>query len=232
MDKVNAKIIFAIDKFGVKPLFFHNSADEIAFSSDPRCVLLSNKNEINYEVRDQFLSKGWINPTKSIFKNVESLGPRSYGIVDLSSSKCTVENYSNSKINYIENSSLRSTVNTNELEELLTKSIKARYMSDVPVCSLLSGGIDSGLGIALAKNLNENIQTYTFKFAENSYSEAEQARCIAETYSDNHREVTILESQNWKVFAKTLSIKWRSLSLMFLQYLYSNYLVKFAKILK
>jgi asparagine synthase (glutamine-hydrolysing) len=196
LDKRNEKIIFSIDKFGAKPLFFRISAEEMVFSSDPRCVSPSNKNDINSEVRDQFLSKGWINPAKSIFNNVESLVPSSYGIIDLSNPKCTVKRYDTSIINSQKISSLKGTMDTDQLEEILTKSIKARYMSDVPVCSLLSGGIDSGLGIALAKrNLNENIQTYTFKFAESSYSEADQARSVAEIYSDNHREISIVESE-------------------------------------
>ncbi|MAJ81443.1 MAG: asparagine synthase (glutamine-hydrolyzing) [Legionellales bacterium] len=194
LDKRNAKIIFSIDKFGVKPLFFRNSAEEMVFSSDPRCVSLFNKNDINHEVRDQFLSKGWINPGKSIFKHVESLMPSSYGMIDLSNTKCVIKRYDILKTNSVKISSVKETVDTDQLEEILTKSIKARYKSDVPICSLLSGGIDSGLGIALAKrNLNENIQTYTFKFAESSYSEADQARAIAEIYSDNHREISISE---------------------------------------
>ena len=196
LDKRNAKIIFSIDKFGAKPLFFRNSAEEMVFSSDPRCVSPSNNNDINYEVRDQFLSKGWINPAKSIFKHVEALVPSSYGIIDLSNHKCTVKKYNTPIINSRKISPLKGTMDTDHLEEILTKSIKARYTSDVPVCSLLSGGIDSGLGIALAKrNLNENIQTYTFKFAENSYSEADQARAVAKIYSDNHREISISESE-------------------------------------
>lgn len=196
LDKKNSKIIFSIDKFGVKPLFFRSSVEEMVFSSDSRCVLPLNKNFINHEARDQFLSKGWVNPAKSIFKHVESLIPSSYGIIDLSNSECTITKYDNPIINSTKTSSLTRIVDSDQLEEIITRSIQARYTSDVPVCSLLSGGIDSGLGIALAKrNLNENIQTYTFKFAENSYSEADQARTIAEIYSDNHREITILETE-------------------------------------
>ena len=49
----------------------------------------------------------------------------------------------------------------NELDSILTDSIKRHLVSDVPISSFLSGGLDSSIITAVAQKENKNISTYT-----------------------------------------------------------------------
>jgi asparagine synthase (glutamine-hydrolysing) len=62
--------------------------------------------------------------------------------------------------------------------------------SDLEVGSFLSGGIDSGLVTAIAKEYNPSLQTFTISF-EGEYDEAPLARLVADRYQTKHHEIKI-----------------------------------------
>ena len=75
---------------------------------------------------------------------------------------------------------------------LLEASIRIQLRSDVPVGALLSGGIDSGLLVALAaRHSSQPINTFTVSFEGAAIDEAPLARLVAERYGTNHTEATV-----------------------------------------
>ena len=62
--------------------------------------------------------------------------------------------------------------------------------SDLEVGSFLSGGIDSGLVVAIAKQYQPNLKTFTVSF-EGEYDEAPLAKLVAEKYHTHHTEIRI-----------------------------------------
>ena len=67
-------------------------------------------------------------------------------------------------------------------------------ISDVPLGSLLSGGIDSSIVTALmAKNSMEKPKTFTVGFKDSSYDESKYARAISKHLSTDHTEVLLEE---------------------------------------
>jgi asparagine synthase (glutamine-hydrolysing) len=80
-------------------------------------------------------------------------------------------------------------------EELLTRlrdAVRCRLVSDVPVGALLSGGIDSGIVVALMAELSASpVKTYTIGFSEPSFSELPLARQVAQKYGTDHHEFTV-----------------------------------------
>lgn len=68
----------------------------------------------------------------------------------------------------------------NEVLETLRKSVQMHMRSDVPVGSFLSGGIDSSIIVALAKEVNPNIKTFTVGFEREGFSEIDLAKETAE----------------------------------------------------
>lgn len=85
---------------------------------------------------------------------------------------------------------------TNELEDILGQAVGRRMISDVPLGSFLSGGIDSSLITALMqKQASSNVKTYTIGFHEADFNEAEYAKEIAKHLGTDHHEHYLSSSE-------------------------------------
>lgn len=72
----------------------------------------------------------------------------------------------------------------------LERSVERRLQSDVPVCTLISGGIDSSLILALAQRHQPDLVAYTIVFDEES-DDLREARYVAEEFGVELREVHV-----------------------------------------
>jgi asparagine synthase (glutamine-hydrolysing) len=78
-----------------------------------------------------------------------------------------------------------------KVDSFLHKGIQRRVeSSDLEVGSFLSGGIDSGLVTAIAKQYNQQLKTFTVSF-KGEYDEAPLAKLVADRYQTNHTEINI-----------------------------------------
>lgn len=79
-----------------------------------------------------------------------------------------------------------------EVEQVLTESILKRTVSDVPIGTFLSGGVDSGLITSiLATNSEQPIKTFTVGFDYADFDETNDARLIANKYKTEHTEIRL-----------------------------------------
>ena len=78
-----------------------------------------------------------------------------------------------------------------ELETLLLDAVERRMVSDVPIGTLLSGGIDSSTVTALMAESSSarKIKTFSIGFSEEGYDEAPYAKAIAEHLGTEHTEL-------------------------------------------
>ena len=78
------------------------------------------------------------------------------------------------------------------LDSLLNEAVSSQMISDVPIGSLLSGGVDSSLISALMQNhSNCPIDTFTIGFENSSYDESVFAREISKVIGSNHHELIL-----------------------------------------
>ncbi|HNV68536.1 MAG TPA: asparagine synthase (glutamine-hydrolyzing) [Candidatus Ozemobacteraceae bacterium] len=77
-----------------------------------------------------------------------------------------------------------------ELQERLQQSVKCRIRADVPVGAMLSGGIDSSLVVSIiARQLGQQVSTFTVGFPIAEYDERPWASEVAKRLSTNHFEL-------------------------------------------
>ena len=89
-----------------------------------------------------------------------------------------------------------------ELENRLTNSIKSQMLSDAPLGSFLSGGIDSSLICALMQKENiRPIKTFTIGFKDKSFDESSHAKKVANILSTDHFELAISEKETQDVIS-------------------------------
>jgi len=183
-DRKKKELILARDRFGIKPLYYSNQDNLFLFGSQSKVFLKHPKwkREINSNTLNYYFNYGYIPTDKSIYKNTFQVPPGHYLKINskgVLQSKC----YWNLKESINENEY----VDVEVVEKLLENSIKKHMVSDVPIGSFLSGGIDSSLVTSIMqKNSTKPIKTFSIGFNEESIDESKYAELIAKHLKTEH----------------------------------------------
>ena len=195
---MNKNILFgARDRFGKKPLYYYHVETEFVFSSELKPIMLYPffKKELNTSVLGRYLCNGYILPPDRIFKSTHQLPPGHKFI--FSDDKLEISCYWNPVTAYKSHSKeliFDFQEAKNALKGVINSSVKQRLISDVPLGTFLSGGIDSTLITAIAQtNSSKPIKTYSIGFEEKEYDEACYAKRIAQYLGTEHHETYINE---------------------------------------
>ncbi len=177
------------DRLGKKPLFYLDSKSFIFASEIKALTPFLQKNELNEDALMSYLSFLAPTPPHTFFKGINKLAAGEY--LKLESGKLEIKRYFDlldSKPNII--TSRDEAIHS--LEKLLEESINIRLNSDVPMASLLSGGIDSATLNAYALKNGKNLQTYTVGYdGFSKYDERENAKESAEFLGVKNKEIII-----------------------------------------
>ena len=189
------------DRFGIKPLFYAFDGKTMIFASEIKAILKypSIKPIVDEKGIWQLIFLTPVRLTGGIFRNVSELEPAHYGIWRDGTFK---------KRRYWE---LKAAVCTESRDEviahtrfLLTDAIERQLVSDVPLCTLLSGGLDStvisGVAARCLKERGEELSTYSFEYEGNResfhsslfqpQSDDDYARFAAEFLGTEHHILT------------------------------------------
>lgn len=180
------------DRVGVKPLYYSNTESNFIFSSElePLLKFPSFDRSLDFEAVSSYLQFGYIHAPKSIFGAAKKLLPGHYLKFNIDSKKLDIKCYWN-VTDYFEDKFNASNITaiTDELESIIVESFNLRMISDVPVGTFLSGGVDSSLVTAvLQKYSNMPINTFTIGFEDKNYDESSYAKAIADHLGTNHTE--------------------------------------------
>ena len=168
-DEKNKSFFMARDHLGVKPLFYSIVEDNFIFGSELKALLA---NPLVEPVIDEggiceILGLGPAHSEDSgIFKDVYQLPPAHSLLYTRDGLK--VEEYW--KLKSIEhNESLKETIE--HVRNLVTDAIQRQLVSDVSVCTFLSGGLDSSIISAVAasefRKRGETLNTYSIDYEDN-----------------------------------------------------------------
>ena len=158
------------DRFGVKPFFYFVKDSTFIFGSEVKAIFAypGIKPELDNNGFCEALGMG---PARTagngVFKNMKEIKPAHYLIINRDGIKDCVYW---SLVSREHTDSFEKTVET--VRELLVDSIERQLVSDVPLCTFLSGGLDSSIITAVAashysKNHMPPIETYSFDYIDN-----------------------------------------------------------------
>lgn len=188
-DKIKNKLFLARDPFGIKPLLFSFDDYTFAFSSEIKALLpLLPKQKINQNSIFEFFTRKFIPAPFTIYEGILKLKSGHYIDVDLQTLSCKVVQYfdfDNVKNNNFEDSH-------QNVKDSLIGSIQKHLISDVPVSSFLSGGIDSTIIAYEAQKILGNLETFTIGFENNGDNEdLKFSRIAANFIKSNHHEIIV-----------------------------------------
>ena len=171
----NEKLYLFRDKLGKKPLFYLQTKKSFIFASEIKALVpFLQKIEMDEDALLSYLSFLAPTPPFTFFKDIKKLGAGEY--LTCKSLHVEVKNYYNI-LDTKPNTITCKDEAVNKLELVLEESINMRLNSDVPIASLLSGGIDSATINYYAKQNNQELQTYTIGYENFSkYDERENAK--------------------------------------------------------
>lgn len=185
------KVLFAArDRMGVKPFYYSESHDGFAFASRPRALLALQPNlsrDLDEQALRLYLESGYVPAPYSIFRAIRKLPPAHWLL--FRDGCLQVERYWDFRRITPESTweKRREEDLLDELDELLSRSVKSRMISDVPLGAFLSGGIDSSAVVAvMAKYSSRPVKTFTIGFEEKQYDESPHALAVARHLGTDH----------------------------------------------
>lgn len=158
-DKKKNKFYLIRDQFGIKPLYYvilkDKAKQQVLYSSEIKPILNSGfvKNIPNDKIIYRYLKFRVHDDNKeTFFKGIYKLMPGEY--LEVNKNKILIKKYSSINENIYKNlKKEKPGTEINTFFDLLKKSVQNRLISDVPVGTCLSGGIDSSTVVSLVNQL-------------------------------------------------------------------------------
>ena len=192
-DSKRHRLLLARDRFGVKPLYYAEHKGRFAFASEVRPLLEALPalpRRANLTALQQLFAFGFIPSPLTAFEGIYKL-PAAHFLV-FENGKAAIRPYW--QLCYPLNGQHRKIDPLDAAEEFvarLREAVDAWRLSDVPVGSLLSGGVDSAsLAALLAELSGGQIHTFTIGFTAATHDESALAREAARAIGSHHHELT------------------------------------------
>lgn len=192
-DKKLNKLFIARDFFGEKPLYYYSNGNDLIWASELKSILkvLPKKPEIDVVALNLFLQLTYIPAPYSIFKGIKKLEANHYIEVDCSDLEITIKAINHNFKTYDKFSKQEA---VDLVHDLVKQSVSSRSISDVPLGTFLSGGVDSSIvSLCLAQQSQTKIQTFSIGFDKKSFDETDKSQQVAKLINSNHHEFIITE---------------------------------------
>ncbi len=187
------RLFLARDRSGKKPLYLYDDGRRFLFSSEIKAILRhpAVSREPNFDALPFYLTYGYFPQPLTAYKNVTSLAPASWVVIDSSGVRGRVERYWTppSEVNGIR----RLPEAVERLSPLVRDAVRKRLVSDVPLGALLSGGLDSTVVVGLMSELSSRpVKTFSIGFeGEPAYDELEFAEEAARRFDCDHKSFRV-----------------------------------------
>ncbi len=190
-DADRQEMFMARDRLGVKPFYYVELNNAFIFSSEIKSLLeypeFSAK--CNTEAVYEYFTFRAVTGEQTLFDQVKSILPGHYMTISGNSYK-TEQYWHARQVEFDYSISVADA--KDRFEELLDDAVRIRLMSEVPLGTFCSGGVDSSLVTALAARATTNpVNTFSVGFHEAEFDETYYARMVSKQYSTTHHELKL-----------------------------------------
>ncbi|MFY4749216.1 asparagine synthase (glutamine-hydrolyzing) [Aliarcobacter butzleri] len=203
-DNFNKKFYLCRDRYGIKPVYYHITEDKtFIYASEIKSILeyKDYKSEVDKEALLEYFTFQNIFTNKTLHKDIQILEAGHYFEIDLLSKEIEKKQYWD--FDFSQSETIKDEREyIEELDRLFTQAVQRQLISDVPVGSYLSGGMDSGSITAIASNhfqkSNDFLKTFTIGFdlssasgMELSFDERAKSEYMSYMFKTEHYEMVL-----------------------------------------
>jgi len=209
-DTKDQTLVLCRDRIGVRPLYFTVHGGRLLFASEVKALFAGEPalpRELDPTGLDETFTFWTVVPPQTVFRGIEELEP---GHLRIWREGELIRDVAWWQPRYPRSGDdgFRGTIGeaTEALTAALGEATRLRMVrADVPVGSYLSGGLDSSVVAALAKNAKPSgFRTYSLRFADAEYDETPYQRAMAQRLGTNHAEVLVTRQQIAEAFPEVV----------------------------
>jgi len=177
---------------GIKPFYYLQNENVFAFGSELAAVAeMSEEKRLNRKALHLYFQLTYVPAPHSMIEGIHKLKPGHY--IEITNNEVHIAPYfclqsrEDKPLTFAESAAL--------VKKELERSVAMRMVSDVPLGTFLSGGIDSSIVSALAVSHKKDLQTFSLGFSDSPYlDESEAAEKVARALGTQHHRIMV--SQN------------------------------------
>jgi asparagine synthase (glutamine-hydrolysing) len=189
-DENKQRLWLCRDRVGVKPLVYSWDGARLVFGSEIKALLADPTvgRDLDHEALMLYLAFNYVPAPLTMFRGVRKLEPGSSLVLE--NGRLTLSRYWSLPQALPRPDSADASGMKQRLFETLCETVSGCMLADVPVGAFLSGGVDSGIVVALMALVSSRpVMTFTIHFEDNGLiDETAHARRVASMYGTAHRE--------------------------------------------
>ncbi len=188
----SGRLVLARDGLGVKPLYLWTGSRELVFASDVRSLLAHPRVPVRPDlegVSAYLTTLRSTRPAGTLFEGVRMLAAGTCLVAELRDGALQTEEAPLRSARAVERSWTEEAASA-ALRAALEDSVARQNQAEVPVCALLSGGLDSSSIVALASRAHPALRTYVAGTPGHG-GDLEQAAEVAAQLGTDHAEARI-----------------------------------------
>ena len=198
-DDERNELFLARDHFGIKPLYYCHQGARLAFASEIKALLEIPQmpRRMNLEALNQYLTFLWVPDPLTMFDEIVKLPAGHFAFYR--DGDLRLEQYWDLRFPVANHDFKANEAElTIELRERFTASVKSQLLSDVPVGSFLSSGLDSSSIVAAMSQVSSDTpRSYTIAFppryrrGEIVFDDTNVAQRTANHFGCDHTEIVV-----------------------------------------
>lgn len=190
-DADRKSLFLARDRMGVKPLYYADTPEAFVFGSEIKSLFQSGHvtARCREEALGEYLLFRQVAGPDTLFAGVKAVPPGC--TMTVTDGRSAISRYW-SPCPSVEPLQITPDEALRQFAELFEDSVRLRLISDVPVGTFCSGGVDSSLVTAVAAKLKGgSVNTFSIGFSESDYDESRYALMVSQHYETTHHQLAV-----------------------------------------
>jgi asparagine synthase (glutamine-hydrolysing) len=213
-DTIEDKLWLCRDQLGIKPLFIQRNNEQLIFASELKSILVSNQKHdnnngalISKKAVAHFLHLGYIPEPMTIYRGIKKFPAGNYAVLDIKTNEWNRQKYWNARDYYLKNPIENEADAFKQYKEKLFAAVEKQMISDVPLGTFLSGGIDSSLVTAVASKISpKKVKSFCIGFEDAKFDESPFAHQVASHLGTDHHLFKVKLDDIFSLFPEFLSV--------------------------